>query len=176
MQTLFLNTLRLIRSPAYHDCLASIGITADDLILLRLPTLWAAVGQRARAVEIVNHLVRAASEANGVKESRVPAEAVATVIALFVAPANVPAACSGFEGVAYRKMDLARGSWEDMKPFHHEQLQAMVALVVESDYHGIASINPVLAALEEHLLRARMPGAQISPSSTVYPVSHKDLT
>lgn len=169
MRTLYLPTLHLIQSPVYADCLASLGLNAEDLALLSAKRLWAGIGERSACRDILLQLAHACADANAVPRQRLIAEEVATVIAVFVDPANFVVACHQFEGGVYSIADLKTKSWAEMEPFHGAQLLAHVLDAYENNFTGVSQMSATIRSLEAHLIASRQPLAASTAANSAIP-------
>lgn len=173
MKVLYRPTLQLIKSPVYADCLASLGLNAEDLALLRAKRLWAGIGEKAACRDVLVQIAHACSDASGIPRQRLIAEQVATIIAAFCDPANFVVACYQFEGGVYSVSDLRTKDWNEMEPYHSAQLLAHVLEAYDNDFSTITRITPTIQALEEHLIAAKLPASAdlAANSSTAAPMA-----
>lgn len=100
--------LKLIASGASGGSLDSIGISQEDWKLVTGDKPWMGA-DRARVVRTLTALVHGAVDAVGVERFDLPAEWIAGVIAVFVAPGNVMSASRMMSGVLATTESMAQG-------------------------------------------------------------------
>jgi hypothetical protein len=108
-----------------------LGITADDMNLLRQQSQWM-VAHKRQVIGALDALIYSSVDAVGLNRYELPAEYIAAIIGAFVAPANVQIACSWLEQHAKTGKpihDLANGyDAESLPSVRAPQLFALVKL------------------------------------------------
>ena len=150
------NALELIARGSV-DAIASFGISKDDFRLVTGVTVWLAT-DRARVSQILQQLLFGSLDVVGLNRIQAPAEYIAAVIAVFVAPVNHMPACRFFEH-SRPADDLALGPRSnETESVTATQLFAMVV-----DLANPAEISATALAFEKRVRLAVEHAKQIPP-------------
>ena len=104
--------LTLIANGLHKPSISALGLSNDDWQELTGHAPWT-VSDRPRMSRILTDLIYASVDLLGLPRFRIPAEYVTAVIAIFVAPANVFAACSWSAADLYSSEDIINGKQAD---------------------------------------------------------------
>lgn len=101
------NCMRLIRDGAVNDAFEALGIIPEDFELVCQSDPWIGA-ERTRITNVINSLVHGTVDVMGLPRIEVPVEFIASVLCVFIHPANLAVACRWME-TSYSAEDISAG-------------------------------------------------------------------
>lgn len=129
-----LGAMNRIKAGALGDSLSAIGISKEEYALAVSDSPWLAA-DRAPVVRVIENLIHGTCDCAGIPRFEVPAEFVAAVLSIFIAPVNGQLACRWMEGSRVASdMEAAEGSIEPLEAKHLFVLYLKLASVNTTDF------------------------------------------
>lgn len=121
------NCMTLIKEGACNDAFEALGIIPEDfdLVCASIPYIG---DDRLRVTNVLNSLIWGTLDVVGLPRIEVPTEFIASVLSVFVAPANLAVACRWMETGSSAE-DLAAGG--SLDPVTAKQLFALCCQLVK---------------------------------------------